>query len=228
MAVLLYVLLLRRGVPRWLAALAVAPVLLDAYQLQNEQTIMPGTLVRGPHRGRRRHPALAARPELAARRARRHRARHVGDRRAGGRGPDPRRRDLRTRGRRRLAAGHRQGGSAVRGLRGADPGVLHGLLPGHRGLLPVASGRHVALRPDGGGRRLRHDQAACRRSGACARPRLSRPGATTGSSSARMRPSSTTTGPCREPRSTTWSQASATACWLSSRCACSMLTDATY
>ncbi len=42
-AVLLYVLLLRRGLPRWLAALAVAPVLLDAYQLQNEQTIMPGT-----------------------------------------------------------------------------------------------------------------------------------------------------------------------------------------
>jgi uncharacterized membrane protein YbaN (DUF454 family) len=42
-AVLLYALLLRRGVPRWLAALAVAPVLLDAYQVQNEQTIMPGT-----------------------------------------------------------------------------------------------------------------------------------------------------------------------------------------
>jgi hypothetical protein len=42
-AVLLYVLLLRRGVGRWLAALAVAPVLLDGFQLQNEQTIMPGT-----------------------------------------------------------------------------------------------------------------------------------------------------------------------------------------
>jgi hypothetical protein len=43
MAVVLYVLLQRRGVPRWLAALAVAPVLLDAYQVQQEQTIMPTT-----------------------------------------------------------------------------------------------------------------------------------------------------------------------------------------
>jgi hypothetical protein len=41
MAVALYVVLLRRGVPVWLSALAVAPVLLDAYQLQMEQTIMP-------------------------------------------------------------------------------------------------------------------------------------------------------------------------------------------
>jgi len=42
MAVVLYMLLLRRGVPRWLAALAAAPILLDGYQLQSEQTIMPG------------------------------------------------------------------------------------------------------------------------------------------------------------------------------------------
>jgi hypothetical protein len=41
MAVVLYVVLLRRGVNRWLSALAVAPVLLDAYQIQMEQTIMP-------------------------------------------------------------------------------------------------------------------------------------------------------------------------------------------
>jgi hypothetical protein len=41
MAVLIYVLLLRRGVSRWLAALAIAPVLLDGYQLQIEQMIMP-------------------------------------------------------------------------------------------------------------------------------------------------------------------------------------------
>jgi hypothetical protein len=40
----LYVLMLRRGVHRWLAALAVAPVLFDAYQLNAEQTIMPDVL----------------------------------------------------------------------------------------------------------------------------------------------------------------------------------------
>jgi hypothetical protein len=44
MAAALYVLMLRRGVPRGLAALAVAPVLLDAYQLNAEQTIMPDVL----------------------------------------------------------------------------------------------------------------------------------------------------------------------------------------
>ena len=44
MAAVIYVLLLRRGVARWLAALAIAPVLLDAYQLQIEQTIMPDTV----------------------------------------------------------------------------------------------------------------------------------------------------------------------------------------
>jgi hypothetical protein len=41
MGVTIYALLLRRGAPRWLAALAAAPVLLDAYELQIEQTIMP-------------------------------------------------------------------------------------------------------------------------------------------------------------------------------------------
>jgi hypothetical protein len=43
MAVLIYLLVLRRGGSRWLAALAIAPLLLDAYQIQTEQTIMPGT-----------------------------------------------------------------------------------------------------------------------------------------------------------------------------------------
>jgi len=41
MAVALYLLLRRRGAARWLAALAVAPILLDAYQLQIEQNVMP-------------------------------------------------------------------------------------------------------------------------------------------------------------------------------------------
>jgi hypothetical protein len=43
MAVTLYLVLLRRGAPRLLAALAIAPILLDAYQLQMEATIMPDT-----------------------------------------------------------------------------------------------------------------------------------------------------------------------------------------
>ena len=41
LAVALYAVLLRRGANRWLAAVAVAPVLLDAYQVQIEQNIMP-------------------------------------------------------------------------------------------------------------------------------------------------------------------------------------------
>ena len=41
MAVVIYVVLLRRGCVRWLAALAAAPVLLDAYQIQIEQSVMP-------------------------------------------------------------------------------------------------------------------------------------------------------------------------------------------
>ena len=44
MAVVIYLLLLRRGATPWLAALAIAPVLLDGYQLQIEQTIMPDTV----------------------------------------------------------------------------------------------------------------------------------------------------------------------------------------
>ena len=45
--VALYMLLIRRGVNRWLGALAIAPILLDAYQLQAEATIMPDVLFEG-------------------------------------------------------------------------------------------------------------------------------------------------------------------------------------
>ena len=41
MGVIIYALLIRRGAARWAATLAAAPILLDAYQLQMEQTIMP-------------------------------------------------------------------------------------------------------------------------------------------------------------------------------------------
>jgi hypothetical protein len=44
MAWALYAVLNRRGVGRWAAALAAAPVLLDGYQLQAEQTIMPDVM----------------------------------------------------------------------------------------------------------------------------------------------------------------------------------------
>jgi len=44
MAVALYAVLRRRGLWRWTAALAAAPILLDGYQLQAEQTIMPDVL----------------------------------------------------------------------------------------------------------------------------------------------------------------------------------------
>jgi hypothetical protein len=43
-AILIYALLLRLGVRRWLAALASAPVLLDAYQLNIEQYVLSETL----------------------------------------------------------------------------------------------------------------------------------------------------------------------------------------
>jgi hypothetical protein len=44
MAACVYMLATRYGAGRWLAALAAAPVLLDAYQVQAEQTIMPDVL----------------------------------------------------------------------------------------------------------------------------------------------------------------------------------------
>ena len=44
MACALYAVLCRYGLWRWAAALAAAPVLLDGYQLQAEQTIMPDVM----------------------------------------------------------------------------------------------------------------------------------------------------------------------------------------
>jgi uncharacterized membrane protein len=44
MGAVIYTVAIRRGTPRWAAALAAAPVLLDAYQLQMEQTVMPDVL----------------------------------------------------------------------------------------------------------------------------------------------------------------------------------------
>jgi hypothetical protein len=44
MAACLYALATRHGAGRWLATLAAAPILLDAYQVQAEQTIMPDVL----------------------------------------------------------------------------------------------------------------------------------------------------------------------------------------
>ena len=165
MAVVIYVLLLRRGVARWLAALAIAPVLLDAYQLQIEQTIMPDTRVRGHDRGRPGDRGVAPGDLLAAGRGRRAGAGRLGHRRPGGRGAAGTRGDLRAGGGRRLAAGDRPVGGPGRGVRRADPGLLGGLGPDHRVLLPVAHRRHVLLRADRGGRRLRHHPAAGGRAG---------------------------------------------------------------
>jgi hypothetical protein len=41
MAVVIYLLLIRRGAGRWLGALAIAPLMLDGYQVQIEQVLMP-------------------------------------------------------------------------------------------------------------------------------------------------------------------------------------------
>jgi hypothetical protein len=46
-AVTIYAVLIRRGAPRWLAAIAMIPVLFDAYQLQAEAMIMPDVWFEG-------------------------------------------------------------------------------------------------------------------------------------------------------------------------------------
>ncbi len=162
-AVVIYVLLLRRGVTRWLAALAMAPVLLDAYQLQNEQAIMPGTwfeaLIVAGIAILLWHPAISWRRIVAAGLVLGTSATvaQVGEAlipaaalfvlvAAGG-------------GWRRAI-----GKTAVLCLACVVPilAVLHRVLPDGRKLLPVALRRHLVLRADRSRRRLRHDQAAGR------------------------------------------------------------------
>ena len=156
MAVALYLILRRRGVPRWLAALATAPILLDAYQLQIEQSIMPDTafealIVAGlacllwqPRP--RLWMVIAAGLALGASAT----VRQVGeifilpalaydaDRRPG------------------LARQADQGRRAVRGIRPADPGDQLPELRGHQAFLARPVRRGDNLRPGRGRRRLRH------------------------------------------------------------------------
>ena len=144
MGVAIYAVLLRRGTPRWLAALAAAPVLLDAYELQTEQTIMPDVwfealivaglvLLLWRPRPTPRAIALAGLAlglsvtvaqvgEILILPAR------------GLRG------DLG----RRLAPRGRRRGADVRGLRRADPGLHEHLGRGQRALLAVPLGRDDA------------------------------------------------------------------------------------
>ena len=103
MAVAIYLVLIRRGVPRWLAALAAAPVLLDAYQLQIEQTMMPDVwfealIITGLALllWRRDAPVWPSRPGA-------YRARRLGHGPAGRRDPDPARPGGRAPGDPRLA-----------------------------------------------------------------------------------------------------------------------------
>ena len=167
MAVALYVLMLRRGVSSWLAALAVAPVLLDAYQLNAEQTIMPDVLfeallVAGI-------VLLLWKPQARARLrdAGRARARRVGARPPGGRGADRARAGLRAGRHPGLAdqAAPRRGPDLL--LRDTGRGV-HGLLRRHPALRlrAVEHGRRVPVRPGRARRRLRHAEAPRRRAAA--------------------------------------------------------------
>ena len=167
MAVVIYVVLLRRGAGRWLAALAIAPVLLDAYQVQIEQVLMPDVwlealIVAGlaillwrPTAGWRR--VIAAGFVLGASAT----VAQIGEalllpavdlparaRRAGGW---------------RLADRDRQGGHAMRGLRSARPCLHDRQLPDRGQLLPVPHRGLVPVRPDGGRCRLRHPPASCGR-----------------------------------------------------------------
>ena len=66
MAGLIYAVLLRLGIRRWVAALATAPVLLDAYQLDIEHYVLAETLFEALLVARVRRPAVAAPAGIAA------------------------------------------------------------------------------------------------------------------------------------------------------------------
>ena len=107
--------------PRWLAALAIAPVLLDAYQLQMEQTIMPDVWFEALIVAGLAAAALAAAtgpPDCHRRRADPGRLGHVP---AGRRDPGAARRRLCGDHGQRLAGPGRSCRRPVRGLRPADP-----------------------------------------------------------------------------------------------------------
>ena len=203
MAVVIYLLLLRRGVPRWLAALAIAPVLLDAYELQNEQTIMPGTWFAGADRGRLRLPALAAEDQLAAHRRRRHRPGNLGHPRPGRAGPDPARGDL--------PGGSQAATAGVRSSARRPPCARLSRCPSWPTApaptwpLEISPCRMRASRPSTAGWRPPRTapRSGCRPpSGRCARPGHSRPRDRTGSSTPGSLRSRRTTRICRGLRST--------------------------
>ena len=221
MAVVIYLLVMRRGAGRWLGALAIAPLLLDAYQVQIEQVLMPdvwlealivaglAVLLWRPGTGWRR--ALLAGFLLGS----------VGHGRADRRGAAAAGRDLPARGRGWLAPRDRQGCRADRGLRRADPGLHDRQLPDRRELLPVPHRCDVVLRQGRRGGRLRHTQASRGRARHVPRAAGSRRTDRTGSSTTGRHRSGRTTTTSHGRRPTPRSPTSTTRSSASSHCGCS-------
>ena len=153
MAIAVYALLIRRHVPRWAATLAAAPVLLDAYQLQLEQTVMPDVLFETMIAAGLvllLWPRPPGRTRPVARRGGRARARRHRYRPRDRRGPHPARRRLRPADRVRLAAPHGPGRAGHHLFHAARP-RLHGRgVPRHRAL---RAGQQRAGARSTGGRR---------------------------------------------------------------------------
>ena len=166
MAIAVYALLLRRGAPRWAATLAAAPVLLDAYQLQLEQTIMPDVLFETLITAGLVLLLWQARPGLwpaaaggLVLGASHHRP---GDRR----GPHRACRGVRRADRARLAAQGGTGRAGRRLLRAAGPGLHDRGVLRHRALRAGQQRAGARVRARGGRRGLRHPRAPRRRAGA--------------------------------------------------------------